>query len=179
MPSHSRSPSPDPPLYASAVTDALAAVWHTSPSGRMILARDAEGHALTAPTVEAAQRLRPDATPQPLDARGRMYLRAALASDLARHDDQVHVSPLYGSRVPQAFAWKGAEESPVPRVLRRQGRVRLWNGASPDDACARALQELQAEYPDAVIAPCPSGAYGLATQVQHQAARTREAAQHA
>lgn len=185
LPSSSSSLSPSdspeaPALYASALNENLAALWRASPNGRVLPLRDAEGHALMAPSVEAAQALVSDpVTVRPLDARGRMYLRAALANDLAAHEEQVHVSPLHGSRLPQAFAWKGAEESPMPRVLRRRGAVRIWNGATPEDACQRALKDLQTEYPDAVIAPCPSGAYGLATQVQHQAARTRKAASHA
>lgn len=172
--------SPDVPLYASAVHDSLAAVWHSSPAGGIILARDDQGRALTAATVEAAQHLLPESvTPQALDARGRMFLRAALALDLSEHSDRVHVSPVYGSRLPQAFAWMGAEESPMPRVLRRQGAVRLWNGSSSEDACRRALAELHGEYPDAVLSPCPSGAYGLATHLQREAARARQAAPHA
>ena len=179
MPAPSRSPELGP-LYASALHDTLAALWRPSLDGRMLLVRDAAGHALTAPTLAAAQALVTEpSTPHPLDARGRMYLRAALAADLAQHADQVHVSPVYGSRLPQAFAWKGAEESPVPRVLRRQGQVRLWNGASPEDACRRALADLQTEYPDAVVAPCPSGAYGLAAQIQRQTAHARETTVHA
>ncbi len=66
----------------------------------MILVRDPDGQALTAPTVEEAQRLWPTVTPRPVDTRGRMFLRAALSADLARIGDRVHVSPVYGSRLP-------------------------------------------------------------------------------
>lgn len=152
------------PVYASAVTEDLVVLWSPTASGGMVPVRDAEGHALMAPTVEAARRL--VATPveeQPLDARGRMFLRAAIADDLARGPARMHVSPVPDSRAPQAFAWFGTDDAPVPQILRHRGtgRARVWNGATPEDACARAVADLHPVYPDVVTSACPSSALGL------------------
>lgn len=149
------------PVYASAVTDDLAVLWRPTASGGVLPVRDAHGAALIAPDVEQARRLvRTAVTVVELDARGRMFLRAAIADDLAQGPERLHVSPVPGSRAPQAFAWYGTDDSPTPQILRSRttGRARTWNGSTPDDACARALADLRPLYPDAVVSACPASA---------------------
>ncbi len=51
---------------------------------------------------------------------------------------------------------------PVPRILRRQRRVRLWNGSTAADACFRAVEALAAAgHSDVPIVPCPRAAQGV------------------
>jgi len=138
-------------LYVSTVTPTVAAVWYHTPTGRLALARDEAGHPLVAPDVAAAQALaRGPAALVSLAPQERMLLRTLLESPA-----RVHVSPVPGARAPQAFAWYGPDDSPTPQVLRHHGRLAVWNGASTEDACHRALTALQARYPEAVISPCP------------------------